>query len=367
MNLSEFREQLLQHYQAHKRSMPWRETRDPYAILVSELMLQQTQVKTVIPYYLRFMERYPTAADLAASSEEELLKMWQGLGYYRRARNLQKAAQQICERHNGLFPEDKESIDALTGVGPYTSAAVASIALDLPHACVDGNVIRVITRLDASDADVTATKERKRIAVRASELLSEDQPGDFNQAMMELGATVCTPRNPSCLTCPVATHCQTQKRGDDPHQRPFKRKRVQASAIDLDALFLYSGKQFLLARRPPEGLMAGMWELPAQSREGARAWKELVEGSITVEGHLAPVLHRFTHLHATTYVTVAHCTPLQGFKNHPTSYAEVRVVTLDDLDALPVTKVFSKLLPQLNKILEGASLCPPSPSLLPGV
>lgn len=347
--------------------MPWRETRDPYAILVSEVMLQQTQVQTVIPYYLRFMARFPTATDLAAADEQELLVHWQGLGYYRRARNLQAAAQQIAAEHGGQLPADKAAIDQLRGVGPYTSAAVASIAFDLPYACVDGNVVRVISRLDASDADVSLPKEQKRLATRAQELLDAARPGDFNQAMMELGATVCTPRQPGCLTCPVGTFCQTRLRGDDPHGRPVKSRKPSVSQIEFSCLLAVCGERFLLARRPSEGLMASMWELPGQVADEARPWQILAQESLTPCGMLEPIVHRFTHLHARYIVEVARAARPFDLQRVGTSYSAFRWVTLAELADLPLTKVTSGLRPHFQSIISGESPCATAPCALPGM
>ncbi len=347
--------------------MPWRETRDPYAILVSEVMLQQTQVQTVIPYYLRFMARFPTAADLAAADEQELLVHWQGLGYYRRARNLQAAAQQIASDHGGRLPADKDAIDQLRGVGPYTSAAVASIAFGLPFACVDGNVIRVISRLDASDTDVSLPKEQKRIAARAQELLDQERPGDFNQAMMELGATVCTPRQPSCLTCPVGTHCSTRSQGDDPHDRPVKSRKPTVSQVAFCCLLAVHQDRFLLARRPAEGLMASMWELPGQVADEAKPWQQLTEVPLTPCGMLEPVTHRFTHLHARYNIEVARAPRPFDFQLTGKSYSAYRWVTLAELRELPLTKVTTLLLPHLQSIFSGEFPCATAPCALPGM
>jgi A/G-specific adenine glycosylase len=347
--------------------MPWRETRDPYAILVSEVMLQQTQVQTVIPYYLRFLARFPTAAALAAADEQELLVHWQGLGYYRRARNLQAAAAQITTEHQGLIPPDKTAIDSLRGVGPYTSAAVASIAFNLPFACVDGNVVRVISRLDACDANVTDLKQQKRLAARAQVLLDPRRPGDFNQAMMELGATVCTPRQPSCLTCPVGAFCQTRLRGDDPHGRPFKSRKPTVSNLSFQCLLAVHQDQFLLARRADEGLMASMWELPAQISNQARPWQTLTETPLVPSGFLQPITHRFTHLHARYLVEVARAEHPFDFQLVGKAYSAFRWVTIAELGELPLTKVTSGLLTQIQSIISGDSLCATATCALPGM
>jgi len=362
-----FGKKLLGWYDENNRKLPWRETRDPYAILVSELMLQQTQVKTVIPYYHRFLDRFPTVEALAEASEEDLLKMWQGLGYYRRARHLQAAARQIVENHEAVFPSEKSEIDQLKGVGAYTSAAIASIAFNLPHACVDGNVIRVISRLSASDEDVSLAKTKKNIQEVAQQQLDLGRPGDFNQAMMELGATVCTPRNPCCLTCPVNQFCETHQSGEDPHTRPLKSKKVVASKVAYKCILLFSGQNLLLARRPDTGLMAGMWELPAQHEEVFQPWEELFLEKPVFLGEAKPVSHKFTHLHATYSVSVyQHAAELQ-WRTPPNAYAETRWVCQDDFQRLPLTKVLTKLLPILTGFLKGEQTCQKEPYALPGM
>jgi len=354
-------------YEGAKRSLPWRQTRDPYAILVSELMLQQTQVKTVIPYYHRFLERFPTASALADAPEEEVLKAWEGLGYYRRARHLQAAARMIVDRHGGRFPATKPEIDALKGVGAYTSAAVASIAFDLPHACVDGNVIRVISRLRGIDDDVGDTTTRKEITRLAEEMLLRASPGDYNQAMMELGATICTPRQPSCLACPVRGFCATIAEGVDPVTRPVKRKRVRVSEVDLACLFLIDGNRFMLCRRPDEGLMAGMWELPSQPLETMTDWPALLDGEVVEAGRLGkPVVHRFTHLLARYHPVIYRCTAPTDWRSPPKTYTATRWVDRDDLAVLPHTKVMKKMMPLLSDYLEEAR-CPENASRLPGM
>jgi A/G-specific adenine glycosylase len=208
-----FSPQLLSWYREHKRDLPWRRTKDPYLVWLSEIIMQQTRIDQGLPYYERFAEAYPTVAHLAAASEQDILKLWQGLGYYSRARNLHQTARMIMEEHGGTFPATYESIGKLRGVGGYTAAAIASIVFDLPHPVVDGNVVRFITRLYGitDPADLPATK--KRVLELASENIDHRHPGDFNQAMMEFGAMVCTPANPGCMGCIFKTGCAALARG----------------------------------------------------------------------------------------------------------------------------------------------------------
>jgi len=361
-----FGRSLLAWYQSAARKLPWRETSDPYAILVSELMLQQTQVKTVIPYFLRFTKLFPTPEALATAQEQTVLKAWEGLGYYRRVRHQREAAQQITDA--GGFPRDKPGIDALKGVGPYTSAAVASIAFGLPHACLDGNVIRVLCRLHAIDDDVSLSQTKAHLASLADEMLVEDKPGDYNQAMMELGATVCTPRQPSCMACPVNAFCATRRLADDPHTRPFKSKKVKVSQMDYASLFLFCHERFLLCRRPEQGLMGNMWELPAQTLANKEPWSELLEAQIQAVAQLdKPVSHRFTHLLARYHVAAFRCETPTTWRESPRNYTDSRWFSRAELETVPLTKVFRKMLPKLMLLTEGDLPCTSKPSTLPGM
>jgi len=252
--LTRFRSGLLAWFDKEKRDLPWRRTNDPYAIWLSEIMLQQTRVAAAIPYFERFLARFPNYQALAQADEEEVLRHWAGLGYYYRARNMQKAAQVVCEM--GGFPHDYGTILELPGVGDYTAAAVASIAFDLPHAVVDGNVARVISRLFASRA------ARKHIVELADKLLDWKHAGNFNQAMMELGATRCLPKNPQCLLCPVAKMCKARALG---LQNEFPAPKTKARNVDIErALFWIERRGKLLAWQRPANarLMPGFWELP---------------------------------------------------------------------------------------------------------
>jgi A/G-specific adenine glycosylase len=251
---------LLGWYDGVARDLPWRRTRDPYAVWVSEVMLQQTRVETVVPYYLRFLERFPTVAALAAAPLEDVLLLWAGLGYYRRARALHVAAAEVVERHGGELPRGVEALRGLTGVGAYTAGAIASIAHGERAALVDGNVTRVLARLHAVEEDVTTAAGKRRIWQLAEALVDPARPGDFNQALMELGATVCTPR-PACERCPVAAACRGRERASElPRARPKKKPRRQA-LVALVASHAASG-EVLLGRRRADGLFGGLWEPP---------------------------------------------------------------------------------------------------------
>ena len=254
----DFRRLLIEWYQRMRRDLPWRRTRDPYAIWLSEIMLQQTRVAAVIGYYERFLKRFPTIEALAAANDDELLVAWSGLGYYSRVRNMHRAAQMM----SGIFPADYEQIRALPGIGDYTAAAVASIAFGLPYAAIDGNVMRVLTRVtnDSSDIGVATTKDRIRAV--AARLLDAESAGEFNQAMMELGATVCLPRDPQCVVCPFEQLCEARRAGTQA-QLPAKRTRSEIVRVSRTLYIVEKNKSLLFWQRTSDAAMlAGFWELP---------------------------------------------------------------------------------------------------------
>lgn len=289
--------------------MPWRQTRDPYRIWLSEVMLQQTRVDQAQPYYERFVHRYPTVEDLADAPIDDVLRTWEGLGYYSRARNLHRAARNIVAEHGGALPSTYEAMRALPGVGPYTAAAVLSIAFDQPYAVLDGNVARVLTRVFTIGDDVKATSTRKRLQALADTLIAPDRPGVFNEAMMELGATVCTPVSPSCPRCPLRACCGALAKGE-PTAYPVSRKRAPVPHHDVAVglVFNESG-QILIQRRPDEGLLGGLWEFPGGKREPGEALeatcvRELREElaiEVTVEDLFHRLTHAYTHFKITLY------------------------------------------------------------------
>ena len=253
-----FRRRLLDWYTRVCRPLPWRATRDPYAIWVSEVMLQQTRVATVRPYYERWIQRFPDVESLAGAAEADVLQMWSGLGYYSRARNLHKSAQQI----GGRFPSEYSSIRELPGVGDYTAAAISSIAFGKPHAAVDGNVLRVVARIANDSGDIGSAVTRQRLAAVANRLLDPKDPGIFNQAMMELGATVCLRRNPQCAACPVVSQCAASKHGNQ-NELPVKLRRTNAIRIDRTLLLIQRRGRILFWQRAADSAkLAGFWELP---------------------------------------------------------------------------------------------------------
>ena len=258
--IEHFRRDLLAWFDRNQRDLPWRRTRDPYAIWISEIMLQQTRVSAVLPYYERFLSRFPTIEALAEAPEADLLACWAGLGYYHRARNLQRAALQMRER--GGFPNTYSEIRALPGIGDYTAAAVASIAFDLEHAAVDGNVLRVASRIFDDDTDIASLVGRRHFGKLAEKVLDRARPGAFNQAMMELGATVCLPKKPQCLICPVAQICTSRKNGSQ-DQRPVRMAVVRSVEEERVVFWIAEAGRVLMWQRPAKSrLMPGFWELP---------------------------------------------------------------------------------------------------------
>jgi A/G-specific adenine glycosylase len=249
-------------YGADHRDLPWRRSRDPYAIWVSEIMLQQTQVATVIPYFERFMSRFPTPAALAMAEEGDVLKHWEGLGYYSRARHLQAGARMVQEHHAGSVPKDWDSVRRLPGVGDYTAGAILSIAYGQPFPAVDGNVIRVLSRIYLVTDDVAKPTTRKLIEKLAANLLPGADPAVLNQALMELGARVCVPARPRCETCPVSAHCRAFAAGVAA-ELPYKPKKTTVKALTLATALVERGDRLLLVRRPADGIWGGLWALPA--------------------------------------------------------------------------------------------------------
>ncbi len=296
---------LLAWYDRHGRDLPWRRTKDPYRIWVSEIMLQQTRVETVKPYYARFLERYPTVHALADADDEEVRASWAGLGFYRRARHLHAAAKAVSAA-GGEVPTSVEGILQLPGVGRYTAGAILSSAHDAKVPILDGNVIRVLSRLFRVEGPPDKAAVQRRLWGLAEEVLPDRRPGDFNQAQMDLGATVCTPVGPTCGACPLAEVCATGPSGDaEDYPSPGRRQKVKF--ITRVALRIDDGDRFLLRRRPAEGLLGSLWTLPAVETEPTIEAVEELAGSFGCRdrptfAHVAE--HRFSHRHWTTHVYV---------------------------------------------------------------
>ncbi len=260
---------LLEWYRDHARTLPWRSDPTPYHVWVSEIMLQQTRVAAVLDYYRRFLEALPTVEALAAVEEDRLMKLWQGLGYYNRARNLQKAARQIVEERGGRFPETYEGLLELSGVGEYTAGAIASIAFGVPVPAVDGNVLRVVARITGDSGDITRPETKSRMRAALLDVLPRTMPGDFNQALMELGATVCLPNGaPLCGQCPARAFCAAYLQ-DRTEALPVKAPKGERRVEERTVFLIFRAGRVALRRRPGRGLLAGLWEYPNERSPAA--------------------------------------------------------------------------------------------------
>ncbi len=304
-----FAADLLAWYDAHAAALPWRASKDPYHVWLSEIMLQQTQVETVKPYYTRFLTAYPTVYDLAAAPLDNVLKMWEGLGYYSRARNLHRTAQIVANERLGQFPPSAVGLQMLPGIGRYTAGAIASIAFGEYAPVLDGNVIRVFARLIDLKKDVTQPEVRTKLWELAEAWLPDTRPGDYNQALMELGRTVCKPRKPLCSECPIRAHCLAFQHGTQT-QRPLKKPRAKTPHHDVAAGIIWNDAgQVLIAQRPLDGLLGGLWEFPGGKQEDGESLPDCLRRELREElgvevevGDLFTVVqHGFTHFKITLH------------------------------------------------------------------
>ena len=336
------RRRLLAWFRANARDLPWRSTRDPYHVWISEIMLQQTQVVTVVPYFQRFIAEFPTIRSLATAHEDAVLRLWEGLGYYRRARQLHKAAQVIVHEHNGVFPHDPESVKALPGIGRYTAGAILSIAFEAREPILEANTIRVLSRLIAYRDDTTSTEAQRVLWRAAEDFLPRKNVGDFNQAMMELGSEVCTPREPRCEACPVAMLCPTRAEGLQEVIPAPKKKTNYEDAFEACVVIWRNGK--VLLRRCEEGeRWAGLWDFPrfeVDATRGAKLQRELGDGVRRLTGydvgigeHLTTIKHGVTRFRI--MLTCYQADHLSGRKGRG-EFAWVRPKQLD-VYALSVT------------------------------
>ena len=333
--------------------MPWRRARpNAYHVWLSEVMLQQTQVDTVRPYFARFIQQFPTICDLAAADSQAVLKAWEGLGYYSRARNLQKAAAQLVESHNGKLPRTAEKLQALPGFGPYISAAVASIAFGEAVPVVDGNVLRVTSRLFGLDDDVRQPATRTKFYKRLLPLVPEDAPGDFNQALMELGALVCRPvARPACETCPLRNDC-VARRDDRVAELPVKSARKSVPHHRIAVGVIHRGGKILIGRRRDDQMLGGLWEFPGGKCEAAESpadtvVREVLEETgltVTTGAEIATVGHAYSHFSIT--LTALHCKVVSG-RTRARSAAELRWVKPGELRAFPFPKANRRVLDAL--------------------
>lgn len=349
-----FRHELTNWFAANRRCLPWRQNRTPYRVWISELMLQQTRVDQVVPYFERWMARFPTLDALAAASVDDVLKLWEGLGYYSRARRIHATALLLVRERAGAFPDTLEGLQALPGIGPYTAAAIGSLAYGLDAAVVDGNVIRVLARVFAFRGDTAGASGRKRLQGWADALLPHGRAAEFNEAMMELGATVCMPRQPRCEACPLRKVCRAAAKGS-PEKFPVKaaRKRVPHKHVGAAVIIDAKGR-YLIAQRRHEDMLGGLWEFPGGKQEPGETMeaciaREILEElgvSIEVGPHLVTVRHAFSHftmdLHAHSCRLVSgrpralQCAAVKwstraGLDQHAFGRADRRII-----DALPI-------------------------------
>lgn len=279
--IKEFQQDLLSWYDDNKKPLPWRKTTEPYKIWISEIMSQQTQVETVMPYYERFMKKYPTIETLAQADDAELLKLWEGLGYYSRARNLKIAAQEVVDKYNGKFPDNLADILSLKGIGPYTAAAIASISFGLAEPAIDGNLMRVTSRVFELDCDISKSSSRKIFDGYLRKLISKKRPGDFNQALMDLGSLVCSPKSPKCEACPLLNYCAAAASGKQLNY-PVKTKKIKQKDLYFTAFALENSLgEYYLEKRPSKGLLADMWTFPLTELPAADFEKMITDGSVS--------------------------------------------------------------------------------------
>lgn len=348
-----FVEALLTWFHAQKRAFPWRETRDPYRIWISEVMLQQTQAATVVPYYVRFLDKFPDVVALAAATDGALMKAWEGLGYYARARNLRRAARLIVAEHDGKLPGTREALLKLPGFGPYTSASVASLAFGEDCAAVDGNVMRVLARLYAIAADIKQSATRRELQRLADALLPADRAGEFNEALMELGATVCKPKAPRCSVCPIRRYCRAyrEQRVD---QLPVQSKQPPIPHHQIAIGVVHRDGQLLIALRPAEGLLGNLWEFPGGKRQPRETLRQCCQREIAEETGLAVevgkrfavVQHTYSHFRITLHAF--HCQCVDGAAAPKTSQ-EIRWVSFDELDDYAFPKANKKIIEALRQ------------------
>ncbi|MBD8034197.1 MULTISPECIES: A/G-specific adenine glycosylase [Solibacillus] len=346
--IKQFRQALVTWYLEEQRDLPWRQTKEPYQIWVSEVMLQQTRVDTVIPYYNRFIEKYPTAESLAYTPEEELLKMWEGLGYYSRVRNLQAGVREVVEVYGGKVPDNRVDISKLKGVGPYTAGAILSIAYGKPEHAVDGNVMRVLSRVLNVDADIALPKTKKIFEEAVTKLIDVQNPSAFNQGLMELGALICTPTSPKCLLCPVRDYCTAFHEGN-PASLPVKSKKLKTKDIHYDVYVIRDKDgRYLMEKRLEAGLLANMWQFIMVERDEVENSLTKVEKQYNVilnRELVEPIIsfkHVFSHLkwHISSYL-------IDAIETSESKQLNIAFLTKEQIESIPMPvpmlKIWGKL------------------------
>jgi A/G-specific adenine glycosylase len=343
--LKHFQTRMLAWFRAHQRDLPWRRSRDPYRIWVAEVMLQQTRIAAVMPYYHRFLARFPTVQTLARAPEPEVLKLWSGLGYYSRARNLHRAAKIIVTQHNGLFPREPDAALELPGIGTYTAAAVLSIAYDVPLAVLDANVARVLARIKAIRGDLRAPKDWRALTSAAESFLASRAPGDWNQSLMELGEVICTPQSPRCHECPVVRHCRAYAQGLTGEIPAPRRKRATVHMKIAAAILRDPRGRTLLVQDPGAHdtvLFSRMWQFPAV--EVTRSPKAELAAHLSNTLSLTKISLEAlpTALHGVTFRNIILLPFLAKVGELPT-LPRTRILSLKNLNKLPISSATRKI------------------------
>lgn len=346
-NKKAFQTALIEWFKLNQRQLPWREDQDPYKVWVSEIMLQQTQVDTVIPYFENFIEQFPDPNTLADADQQEVLKAWEGLGYYSRVRNLHTAVQEVKEKYHGEVPRDREQLSKLKGVGPYTLGAIMSIAYDEPEPAVDGNVMRVISRVFEIDADIAKAKSRKIFESLVRDIISEEDPSSFNQGLMELGALICRPKNPQCELCPIQSFCRAYQQNSQSNYPVKSKAKKQIPFYYYVFVLENKSGEILIEQRPESGLLAGFWQFPmVEQKELDQSLilpfvEEIFQIDVQEINQLKSIKHIFSHL--TWSLDVYH---LKVDTIHMKSDNQ-RLVKLDQLAKYPFPVPHQKVINQL--------------------
>lgn len=354
-----FVQDLLSWYQENARELPWRSVITPYRSWVSEIMLQQTQVDTVLPFFTKWMARFPSLEALASADEQDVLTVWEGLGYYSRARNLHAAARKVVAQYDGKLPASSTELQKLPGIGRYTAAAIASIAFQEDVAAVDGNIRRVLSRIfDVTEPARSAAGEEILWSL-AEQHLPEGLAGDYNQALMDLGAMICTPKNPNCDDCPISAHCLALQKGVQ-EKRPVKLPRKKVPHLTVTAAVIRKNGQVLLAKRPQKGLLGGLWEFPGGTMESEDAdlqscLKREIQEELGARIHVGPSLgifrHAYTHFKITLHPFL--CELVAGEQPQAIECDDLAWVSFDEFDNFPMGKVDRQIARQL--VSEGVS------------
>lgn len=371
--IATIRRNLLAWYDSHKRDLPWRVDTDPYRVWISEIMLQQTRVDQAAPYFERFMSAFPTIEALARSDLDTVLKKWEGLGYYSRARNLHATASLVCEAHGGSLPKNLTELQRLPGIGAYTSGAIASIAFGIPVPAVDGNVARVLSRLFELDLDIKEPSSRRRLEPLATKLVDRRRPGDLNQSIMELGATCCVPVDPQCQSCPLSRSCSAYRRGTTAKYPRKVRRRSTPTVEQLAVIAIGESGRIAMTKRPSPGLLAGLWEFPTVDKaavagdNNGQQSRACVSDAMAVIGlpaatsrtdeplSLGTVRHAYSHFKITVDVVLVKCREenqrVQAGRGSGRGRTKITWYEIDEIEDLAKTGVTKRIV----SLLEGAN------------